>query len=72
MLDGAMIVWFGLTICSVIFVVADSVFNGVTSRVQRTAWILVTAYPGPVGLVFYWMACRRPLPVRCTGSRVPV
>ena len=62
MLDGAMIVWFGLTICSVIFVVADSVFNGVTSWVQRTAWILVTAYTGPVGLVFYLLACRRPLP----------
>ena len=43
MLDGAMIVWFALTAASVAFVVADSVSNGVTSWVQRTAWILVTA-----------------------------
>ena len=62
MLDGAMIVWFALTAASVAFVVADSVSNGVTSWVQRTAWILVTAYTGPVGLFFYLLACRRPLP----------
>lgn len=62
MLDGAMIVWFALTTASAIFVVGDSVFNGVTSWVQRTAWILVTAYTGPVGLFFYLLACRRPLP----------
>jgi hypothetical protein len=46
MLDGAMIVWFALTAASVAFVVWDSVANGVTSWVQRTAWILVTAYTG--------------------------
>lgn len=62
MLEGAMVVWFTLTAASVVFVVADSAFNGVTSWVQRAAWILVTAYTGPVGLVFYLLACRRPLP----------
>jgi hypothetical protein len=49
MLDGAMIVWFALTAGSVVFVVWDSVFNGVTSWVQRVAWISVTFYTGPVG-----------------------
>jgi hypothetical protein len=62
MLDGAMIVWFALTTGSLIFVVADSVLNGVTSWVQRLAWILVTAYTGPVGLFFYLLTCRRPVP----------
>jgi hypothetical protein len=62
MLDGAMLVWFALTIASVVFVVWDSVVNGVTSWVQRIAWILVTTYTGPVGLFFYLLACRRPLP----------
>jgi hypothetical protein len=61
MLDGAMIVWFALTAASVVFVVWDSVSNGVTSWVQRIAWILVTAYTGPIGLFFYLLACRRPL-----------
>ena len=50
MLAGAMIVWFVLTAGAVLFVVADSLFNGVTSWVQRIAWILVTVYTGPVGL----------------------
>ncbi len=62
MLDGAMVVWFALTAGSVVFVVWDSVFNGVTSWVQRIAWILVTIYTGPVGAFFYLLACRRPLP----------
>ena len=62
MLDGAMIVWFTLTGLSVVFVVWDSLFNGVTSWVQRTAWILVTIYTGPVGAFLYLVSCRRPLP----------
>lgn len=60
MLDGAMTLWFALTACSVAFVVWDSLTNGVTSWVQRVAWILVTFYTGPVGLFFYLMTCRRP------------
>jgi hypothetical protein len=62
MLDGAMIVWFTLTGLSLVFVVADSLTNGVTSWVQRVAWILVTIYTGPVGAFFYLLACRRPFP----------
>jgi hypothetical protein len=52
MLQGAMLVWFILTGASVAFVVWDSIFNGVTSWVQRLAWILVTFYTGPVGAFF--------------------
>jgi hypothetical protein len=46
----------------VAFVTWDSVTNGVTSWVQRIAWVLVTVYTGPVGLFFYLLACRRPFP----------
>ncbi|MCP4317021.1 MAG: DUF4396 domain-containing protein [Hyphomicrobiales bacterium] len=60
MLNGAMLLWFILTGCSIIFVVWDSLTNGVTSWVQRAAWILVTAYTGPVGLFFYLLTCSRP------------
>ena len=60
MLDGAMIVWFVLTAGSLAFVVWDSLTNGVTSWVQRLAWILVTFYTCPVGLFFYLLTCRRP------------
>jgi hypothetical protein len=62
MLDGAMLVWFVLTGASLLFVVWDSLSNGVTSWVQRAAWILVTAYIGPVGAFFYLLGCRRPFP----------
>jgi hypothetical protein len=62
MLAGAMIVWFVLTALSLVFVVQDSFANGVTSWVQRTAWILVTFYTGPVGLFLYLISCRRPFP----------
>ncbi|MHA7773034.1 DUF4396 domain-containing protein [Roseibium sp. M-1] len=55
-----MIVWFVLTAASLAFVVWDSLFNGVTSWVQRLAWILVVAYTGPVGCFLYLLACRRP------------
>lgn len=62
MLQGAMIVWFSLTAASLVFVVWDSIFNGVTSWVQKLAWILVVAYTGPVGCFLYLMTCRRPFP----------
>lgn len=62
MLDGAMLVWFALTGLSVAFVVLDSLANGVTSWVQRAAWVLVTVYAGPVGAFCYLLACRRPFP----------
>jgi len=62
MLDGAMLVWFALTGLSLAFVVFDSLTNGVTSWVQRWAWILVTLYAGPVGAFCYLLACRRPFP----------
>jgi hypothetical protein len=62
MLQGAMIVWFALTAASLIFVLWDSLTNGVTSWVQQLAWILVVAYTGPVGCFLYLMTCRRPFP----------
>lgn len=62
MLAGAMLVWFLLTAGSVVFVIYDSIFNGVTSWVQRLAWILVTLYTGPIGLFLYLLTCRRPFP----------
>lgn len=60
MLDGAMVIWFVLTGLSLMFVIWDSISNGVTSWVQRAAWILVTAYTGVFGLFFYLLTCRRP------------
>ncbi len=57
-----MFVWFVLTGLSLAFVVWDSLINGVTSWVQRLAWILATAYTGPIGVFMYLLGCRRPFP----------
>lgn len=57
-----MMIWFALTGASLVFVIWDSIFNGVTSWVQRFAWILVVAYTGPIGCFLYLLACRRPFP----------
>jgi hypothetical protein len=62
MLDGVMLLWFILTGLSVVFVVWDGITNTPVSWVQKLAWILVTAYTGPVGLFFYLLACRNPGP----------
>ncbi|MCV0428107.1 MAG: DUF4396 domain-containing protein [Roseibium sp.] len=62
MLQGAMTVWFVLTAASLAFVIWDSIFNGVTSWVQKLAWVLVVAYTGPIGCFLYLLTCRRPFP----------
>lgn len=62
MLDGVLLLWFILTGLSVIFVIWDSISNTPVSWVQKLAWILVTAYTGPIGLFLFLMACRNPGP----------
>ncbi len=62
MLDGVMLLWFILTGLSLLFVLWDGITNTPVSWVQKLAWILVTAYTGPIGLFFFLLACRNPGP----------
>ena len=62
MLEGAMIVWFALTGVSVLFLAWDLLTNAPVSWVQKLGWLLVVFYTGPLGLVMYLLACRRPFP----------
>ncbi|MEM7024475.1 MAG: DUF4396 domain-containing protein [Pseudomonadota bacterium] len=62
MLDGVLLLWFILTGLSLLFVIWDGITNTPVSWVQKLAWILVTAYTGPVGLFLYLLACRNPGP----------
>lgn len=55
-----MLVWFTLTGLSLLLLITDLVFNSPVSWVQKLAWFLVVCYTGPVGLVAYLYACRRP------------
>jgi Domain of unknown function (DUF4396) len=62
MLDGVLLLWFILTGLSLVFVIWDSIANTPVSWVQKLAWILVTAYTGPVGLFLFLLVCRNPGP----------
>ena len=62
MIDGVIVLWFLLAFLSLAFVLFDSLTNSPVSWVQKLAWLLVTLYTGPVGLFFYLLSCRRPLP----------
>ena len=60
MLEGAMLIWFVLTGVSLLLLVIDLVGNSPVSWVQKLAWFLVVCYTGPIGLIAYLYACRRP------------
>ena len=62
MLSGALVLWTVLTVLSFIFVVYDLIKNPPEAAVMKVGWALVVFYTGPVGLFFYFMTCREPLP----------
>ncbi len=61
MLAGVMLLWFFLTAISVLFVAID-ILRTPESPVLKWAFILFTAYTGPVGAFLYVLGCREPLP----------
>jgi len=46
-------IWFVLVALSLIYVIWHNLTQNPVSWVQKLAWILVTAYTGPVGLLAY-------------------
>jgi len=61
MLSGIMLLWYVLTAMAVVFVAIDIQYSPV-SPLMRWAFILFTAYTGPVGAFLYVLGCREPLP----------
>jgi len=61
MLDGVMLLWFVLTLLSLLFVAAD-IRTTPESPVLKWGFILLTAYIGPFGAFLYVLGCREPLP----------
>ncbi len=59
---GVLLLWFILTLGSLIFVLWDQFTNTPSMRIMTWAWALVIIYTGPVGLFFYFLSCREPLP----------
>ncbi|MEP6496071.1 MAG: DUF4396 domain-containing protein [bacterium] len=61
-IDGALRLWFALTLVALALVVVDLVRSSAITIVMKWGWALVVAYTGPVGLVIYLWSCREPLP----------
>jgi Domain of unknown function (DUF4396) len=61
MLEGVMLLWFVLTVLSVLYVAID-VRRTPESPVLKWAFVLITAYIGPLGAFLYVLGCREPLP----------
>ena len=62
MLSGILILWFILTLLSLVFVIYDQITNTPSMTVMKWAWYLVILYTGPIGLFFYLLSCRQPMP----------
>ncbi len=60
-LSGMIVLWFMLTILAVAFVAID-IRSTPESPVLKWAFVLITAYTGPLGAFFYVLGCREPLP----------
>ncbi len=58
----ALYLWFVFTFFSLFFVVWDQWTNTPSVSVMKWAWALTIIYTGPVGLFFYLLSCRQPLP----------
>lgn len=61
MLDGAMLLWWILTVPSFLFVVIDIWRTTPESPVLKWAFVILTAFTGPLGAFFYVLGCREPL-----------
>lgn len=60
LVDGVLVVWFALTLLSVIYVAWDAYHNNPELKVMRWGWILVTAYTGVIGAALYILSCKPP------------
>ena len=61
MLEGVMLLWFVLTVLSLLFVAVD-IRATPESTVLKWGFVLLTAYTGPFGVFLYVLGCREPLP----------
>jgi len=62
MVSGVLLLWFLLTLGSLIFVIYDQLTNTPSMRIMTWAWALIILYTGPLGLFLYFLSCRQPLP----------
>ncbi|MDA9912842.1 DUF4396 domain-containing protein [Candidatus Nanopelagicales bacterium] len=61
MLDGVMLLWWILTIPSFLFVLIDIFVTTPEATVMKWAFVILTAFTGPIGAFFYVLGCREPI-----------
>lgn len=61
MLGGVMLLWWILTVPSFLLVVADVWRTTPESAVLKWAFVILTAFTGPLGAFFYVLGCREPV-----------
>ncbi len=62
LLNGALLMWFTLTLLSLIYLSYALIYHTPGPWVMKFAWFLVIFYTGPFGLFIYLLSCREPLP----------
>lgn len=62
MVNGFLLCWYLLTALSALFLIYDQIRNTPSMPVMGLAWLLVILYTGPIGLFFYLISCRQPMP----------
>lgn len=62
MIEGILIFWFVLTALSLIYITYDLIWITPEAPVMKIGWWLVTLYAGPIGLFFYLLSCKEPIP----------
>lgn len=62
MVDGILYCWFALTVLSLIYATYDLLWVTPEAAVMKWGWWLVILYSGPIGLFYYLLSCKEPMP----------
>ncbi|PHJ60893.1 multicopper oxidase [Nostoc linckia z18] len=63
-INTVLIVWFSLTVLSVIYVAWDAFTSNPELTVMKWGWLLVTLYTGVIGAALYILSCKEPAPMQ--------
>jgi len=61
-IEGMLVLWYILTVGSMLFLLWDLFTNTPTTKLMKLAWFLVVLYTGPIGLLIYLLSCKQPMP----------
>jgi len=64
LINTVLIVWFSLTVLSVVYVAWDAFTSNPELTVMKWGWLLVTLYTGVIGATLYILSCKEPEPMQ--------